>query len=236
MKSNSLYNSKIFKFFDYVFRIVLLNLLIIIPSFLFIAIVNYFFEDATSTWSLLALIPLILYLYPSMCACVDVYRKYEMGLTKLVFKEFFKSFKKVYVKALLETLILLVVILLFYNSISFFYRSIDEGNIYIFGLLLSIAFAVMISCVVLHLPLVMNYMEGCRIIDDIKLAAIMAFKDLGITLALIITIVAIVFIDINYDTVMIICGVSLPLYLIVKLTFKKYYIVYIRTIKKRENN
>ena len=43
MKKFNLSNSKIFKFFDYCFRLVLINLLIIIPSFLlFISFTAYF--------------------------------------------------------------------------------------------------------------------------------------------------------------------------------------------------
>ena len=44
MKKFNLYNSKIFKFFDYCFRLVLINLLILIPSFLlfYISFIFYF--------------------------------------------------------------------------------------------------------------------------------------------------------------------------------------------------
>lgn len=233
MKSFSLYNSKIFKFFDYIFRIVLINLLIFVPSFLLFYLMTICFKSVMDTpWGLLTLIPTVLYIYPAICAGVDLVRKYELKLCNTIFKEFFKSLKKVYIKALIETIGLIVIFLLFYNSISFFYLNLEKGIIYIVGLLLSAAFLIMLLVVIIHLPLVMNYMRGCRVIDDVKLASMMAFKDLAISIALVITIIFIAGISIFNDTVAIICGFSLPIVLLVKLTFKKYYIVYIRTHKE----
>ena len=235
MKSFNLYKSKIYKFFDYVFRLVLINLLILVPSFLIIYLMSLFFKEQIYTiWGLIALIPALLYLYPAVCAGVDLIRKYEMKECNTVFKEFFKSFKKVYLKALLETLLLILVGLLFGNSIVFFYVNISKGVVYGFGLVLALAFTIMLLTIIVHLPLVMNYMAGCRIIDDIKLASMMAFQDLAITIGIVIVTIAMVSLSMVNITIAVICGFSLPLYLLVKLTFKKYYIVYIRTHKNKE--
>lgn len=235
MKKFNLYNSKIFRFFDYVFRLVLINLFILLPSFLLFYIMTIFFNDLINTvWGLLTLIPAVLYMYPAICAGVDLIRKYELKETNGVFKEFFKSLKRVYLKAFLETLIILVFVVLFYFSISYFVRHYEDGIINVIGLYLSIAFAIMLLVIIVHLPLVMNYMEGCLIFDDIKLAGMMAFQDLLITIGLVLFIIGDVAIMMVTPTVAVICGFSLPLYLLVKLTFKKYYIVYIRTHKNKE--
>ncbi len=232
MKSFNLYNSKIFKIFDYLCRVVLINLLLCIPSFLLLYFMDLCFKNTQfALKSIVLLIPTIFYLYPAICASVDLFRKYELKITNSVFKEFFKSLKKFYVKALIETIILVIALLLFTNSISFFYNNIENGVIYLVSFILAVAFTIMFLAIVIHLPLVMSYMEGCRVIDDIKLAGMMAFKDLGITIALIITTIAIIVLAVNYNTIAIICGFSLPIVLIVKLTFKKYYIVYVRTHK-----
>lgn len=235
MKKFNLYNSKIFRFFDYVFRLVLINLFILLPSFLLFYIMTIFFNDLINTvWGLLTLIPAVLYMYPAICAGVDLIRKYELKETNGVFKEFFKSLKRVYLKAFLETLIILVFVVLFYFSISYFVRHYEDGIINVIGLYLSIAFAIMLLVIIVHLPLVMNYMEGCLIFDDIKLAGMMAFQDLLITIGLVLFIIGDVAIMMVTPTVAVICGFSLPMYLLVKLTFKKYYIVYIRTHKNKE--
>ena len=237
MKLGNFYNSKFFKIFDYCLRLVLINLLVIIPSFLYLALITKIFPNSTTGyWSYLTLIPIVLYTYPSICAAVDLIVKYELKLTNGVFKEFFKSFKKVIVKGLLEAIILSILVILFLNSFVFFYSSISKGIIYLIGFALSIAFSVFLLCIIIHLPLVMAYFPKCRIIDDIKLAGMMAFKDLAISIALVIVCGFIVFIGLNFDIFIIFCGASLPLYLIVKLTYKKYFIVYYRTIKDLERN
>lgn len=233
MKS-SIYNSKIFKIFDYVARLVLLNLLILIPSFLIVVFFNFIFKDPTSILSLLVVIPLLMYFYPACCAAVNVIRRYELNFTKLVFKEFFKSFHRIYKKAFLETILITILFLLFYNSITYFSLHIKEGILYQASFVLSIGFASVAVAIVIHMMLVMNYMQGFSIIQDFQLALMMAFKDLTITIALIITFIFVAYLDIYYDTFLIIIGVSGPLYLLVKLTLKKYYIVYTKTKNKRE--
>ena len=91
MKKFNLYNSKIFRFFDYVFRLVLINLFILLPSFLLFYIMTIFFNDLINTvWGLLTLVPAVLYMFPAICAGVDLIRKYELKETNGVFKEFFK--------------------------------------------------------------------------------------------------------------------------------------------------
>ena len=235
MKKFNLYNSKIFKFFDYCFRLVLINLLILVPSFLLFYIVMIFFKDSVKgILEYLTLLPTLLYMYPAICAGVDLIKKFELKECNTVFKEFFKSLKRVYLKALIETIFILIFVILFFFSIRHFYLHLGDGIINSFGLFLAIAFAIMLLVIIVHLPLVMNYMEGCMVIDDIKLAGMMAFQDLMITLAIVIFIIAdVAFMFVN-PTIMVICGFSLPLYLLVKLTFKKYYIVYIRTHKDKE--
>ena len=194
----------------------------------------FFKEQIYTIWGLIALIPALLYLYPAVCAGVDLIRKYEMKECNTVFKEFFKSLKRIFFKALIEIIIILIFVVLFYFSISYFYLHLSDGIINGFGFVLSIAFAIMLLVIIVHLPLVMNYMEGCMIIDDIKLASMMAFQDLVITLGIVIFIIGDVALMIYTPTLAVICGFSLPMYLLIKLTFKKYYIVYIRTHKDKE--
>ena len=226
MKKFNLYNSKIFKLFDYCFRLVLINLLILIPSFLLFYIMMLFFKDSIEgIYELLTLIPAVLYMYPAICAGVDLVKKYELKQCNTVFKEFFKSLKRIYLKALIETVFILIIGVLFFFSIRYFYLHLGDGIINSFGLVLSLAFSIMLLVIIIHLPLVMNYMEGCFVIDDIKLACMMAFQDLAITLALVIFIVGFSIVMFLSPTILVICGFGLPIYLIIKLTFKKYYIV-----------
>lgn len=235
MKRFNLYNSRIFKFFDYCFRLVLINLLILLPSFLLFYLFSLLFKNNMDTiLGLIPLIPAMLYMYPAICAGVDLIRKYELKQCNTVFKEFFKSLKRIFIKALIEIIIILIFFVLFYFSIRYFYLHLSDGIINGFGFVLAIAFAIMLLVIIVHLPLVMNYMEGCMIIDDIKLASMMAFQDLVITLGIVIFIIGDVALMFYTPTLAVICGFSLPMYLLIKLTFKKYYIVYIRTHKDKE--
>lgn len=235
MKRFNLYNSKIFKFFDYCFRLVLINLLILLPSFLLFYLFSLLFKNNMDTiLGLIPLIPAMLYMYPAICAGVDLIRKYELKQCNTVFKEFFKSLKRIFIKALIEIIIILIFFVLFYFSIRYFYLHLSDGIINGFGFVLAIAFAIMLLVIIVHLPLVMNYMEGCMVIDDIKLASMMAFQDLVITLGIVIFIIGDVALMFYTPTLAVICGFSLPMYLLIKLTFKKYYIVYIRTHKDKE--
>ena len=138
---------------------------------------------------------------------------------------------------MIEAVFLAVLVFLFMNSFSYFYKHIPDGIVYLLGFSLTIAFCAFLLCIIIHLPLVMAYYPKCRIIDDIRLVGMMAFKDLAITLCLVIVCGFILFIGLNFDIFIIFCGASLPLYLIVKLTYKKYFIVYYRTQKdlEREN-
>ena len=103
MKRFNLYNSKIFKFFDYCFRLVLINLLILLPSFLLFYLFSLFFKNNMETiLGLIPLIPAMLYMYPAICAGVDLIRKYELKQCNTVFKEFFKSLKRIFLKALIK--------------------------------------------------------------------------------------------------------------------------------------
>lgn len=234
MKSN-FSNSKIFRFFDYVFRLVLINLLIVVPSFSLLYIFSLVLKDNDNViLNYLPLVPIILYFYPAVCAGINTIRLYELKVTDSLFKDFFKSFGKLYLKALIETIIIGVFVVLMYNSITFFYLNINESIINNIGFVMSIGFSVMMIAVIIHLPLIMGYCEGLNVFQDIKLAFLMAFKDLIISLVLAVIIAVWLYLLIVFDQSMIfliIGGVSFPLYLIVKLTYKKYYIVYIRTLK-----
>lgn len=236
MKSNNWYNNKIFRFFDYIFRLVLINLMVIIPSFLALYLVSLLLKgEQNNIVAFLPLIPVVLYFFPAYSAGINTVRMYEMKMTNTLFKDFFKNFIKTYLKALIESIMITIIVFLFYNSIMFFYNNINQGLINIIGLSLSISFGIIILMIIIHLPLVSSYMEDLNVFQDIKLAVLMAFKDLLISLGIAIFIGLWIGFLIMYDAThlfLIIGGVSLPIYLSVKLTYKKYAIVYVRTHKE----
>ena len=226
MKSDRIMRSKIYRFLDYVLRLIILNALIIIPSFSFFIIFATLNENNDDPFIYLTLIPLLLWFFPSIVACTEVIRQYETNDTNTIFKDFFKSLKRHYVKTLLLSILITIIIIIFYNSLNFFITYMSQGFIYILGLLFSIPFMVAFFMIVIHMILVMAYFKKLLIKEIIKLACIMAFKDVLNSILMVIIIVVFLSLDVALYFVMAIVGISLPIYLIVKLSYKKYIKIY----------
>ena len=93
MKSKIL-NSKAYQVFDYICRLVILNLLLVIVSFsIFLLIINIF-PNLKNGYQILCLIPTALNFLPSVVAVAEVIKGYEIEKNTGIFKEFFSSFKK----------------------------------------------------------------------------------------------------------------------------------------------
>lgn len=226
MKSNQIMQSKIYRFLDYVLRLILLNFLILIPSFSFLIVVSNIVKNGNNWLVYISFIPAFLWLIPSIVAAMDVIKQYETKETNTIFKDFFKSIKKYYWKSLLLTGSIILFFLIFGNSIRFFYSQVLEGFLYIFGLILSCSFAIVLAMTIIHIALVMVYFDHLRIIEIVKLAFIMAFKDVVGSLLSIAMIILMAGLDMTVYIVMFIGGFSIPIYLVIKLTFKKYIKIY----------
>ena len=68
MKSNRIMQSKIYRFLDYVFRLIVLNALVMIPSFSFFIIYANLNKSSDGPLIYLTLIPLVLLFFPSVVA------------------------------------------------------------------------------------------------------------------------------------------------------------------------
>lgn len=226
MSTNNFVKSKLYRFLDYVLRLVLLNFLVVIPSFSILMIYSLFSKDTESIWFYLTLLPLLLWLFPSVVATADVIRQYEDNQTNTIFKDFFKSLKKHYLKSFIVGIIIFLLIFMLYNSFTYFSTNQNKDIVYLIGLLLTISFIVTLALVVVHIPLVFIYFSGMSFFEYIQLALIMAFKGIGTTILIVIAVLIVLFISFMYYIVMIVCGISIAIYLIVKLSFKQYIKIY----------
>lgn len=233
MSTNRFAKGKLYRFLDYVLRLVLLNFLMIIPSFSFLIIYSLFSNDTTSIWFYLTLIPLVIWLFPSIVATTDVIRQYEDDLTNTIFKDFFKSLKKHYFKSFVIGIVVIVFMFLLLNSFIYFNNNHSRDIVHLIALFVTISFIFMAVFVIIHLPLVMAYFSEMSIFEYIKLALIMSFKDFGITFILTIIIVILLVVSLLYYYVMFIAGISIMIYFIVKLTFKQYIKIY-RKVEKND--
>ena len=100
MKSK-IFNSKAYQVFDYICRLIILNILLIGCSFSIFLIVTSIFKDLKEIYQLLLFIPSALTLFPSIMSVFGVIKGYELDSTTGVFKEYFRCFKKYYLKSLL---------------------------------------------------------------------------------------------------------------------------------------
>ena len=221
MKSKIL-NSKAYQVFDYICRLVILNLLLVIVSFsIFLLIINIF-PNLKNGYQILCLIPTALNFLPSVVAVAEVIKGYEIEKNTGIFKEFFSSFKKHFKISSILSVLLIACILLISNSISYFSQMQTEGVIYTIGFGLSLSLVLIMIIGIIHLPLVMIYFDGLNIFHYVKLSLIFAFKDLGLTLLgalfVVISIVLCYLIGIYF----VLIAFSLTIYLIIKITKNKY--------------
>ena len=233
MITDKIMQSKIYRFLDYVFRLVILNLLIVVPSFSFFIIGSFLIKDQNSSYVYLTYIPMLLWLFPSLVATFDVIKQYETNETNTIFKDFFKSFKRNYLNSILLTIIISVLVFLIYNSLSFFYIYTSRGTIYLLGLALSFSFAVALLMIIFQLPIVMAYFKGLRLIEIIKLASIMAFKDILSSVIIVILFAVMIALSVAIYIVMAIVGLSLPCYFAIKLSYQTYIKIY-RKVEKND--
>lgn len=233
MKSDKLMRSKIYRFLDYVFRLIILNALIIVPSFSFSIIASNFIE-IDNPLGYLALIPIVLWLFPSCVATGSVIRQYETKETNTIFKDFFKNLKRTYGRSLIFSFVIVGVLFLLFNSLSFFFNYLAGGILYLMGLILTISFLALFLMVVIHILLVMAYFKKMRFLEIIKLAMIMAFKDILTSVLLVIILVVMMLLSLNIQVIMLVGGFSLLLYLMIKLSFKQYIKIY-RKVEEDEN-
>ncbi len=231
MTSNRFVKGKLYRFLDYVLRLILLNFLIVVPSFLLLFIYSLFSEKTNSVWFYLTLVPVIIWLFPSIVAVTDVIRQYEDEQTNTIFKDFFKSFKKHFIKSFIVGIIMYLVIILFYNSFSFFSINQDKAIGYVIGLILTISFIIIAVFLLIHVPLVMAYFSDLTIVQYLKLSLIMAFKDFGSTILMVILALIIGVLSVLIYYVMFLGGISVVIYLLVKISFKNYIKIY-RKVEK----
>lgn len=226
MRTNRIMQSKLYRFMDYVLRLILLNALIVIPAFSFFLIYGLIDKDGNYRLVSLTLIPMLFWLFPSIVAVTSVIKQYENDETNTIFKDFFKNFGKHYGKSLLISLLLIVVIILFYNSITYFFNNAKKDTLHLLCFFLAISISFVVLLIVSHIPLVMAYFKKLRIKEIIKISCLMAFRNVFVNILIVFVIIAFIVIDITMNYVMIIGGFSLPIYLVVKMSFKQYIKIY----------
>lgn len=199
MDSQKITNSKIYQFLDFIMRLLLLNLLTLTFSF-----------------------PLITFI-TSIVACHDVVKQYLNDGSTMVFRPFWESFKRNFNKTIILGIGMVLVAFLIANSVIFFYHNLTDGGIYIFGFYLTLATILVLMIILVNYPLTCIYFKNLRVIDYLKLSTIFGFKDLTISLIVVIIYVVFAYLGYSFYPFFIFWGISVPVYLVVKVSRKHYY-------------
>ena len=219
---SKIFNSKAYQVFDYICRLIILNILLIGCSFSIFLIITNIFKDLNEIYQLILFIPSAFTLMPSILSVFSVIKSYEVDEATGVFKEYFRNFKKYYLKSLLLSFVLIVYIILMGNSYSYFDSMKTSGIGNLIGYLLTISFVFISILCFVHLPLTIIYFEDLKLKHYIKLSFIFAFKDLGLTIILTILVMSSIILCYYFNLYLLILAFSLTIFLIVKLTKSKY--------------
>ena len=213
MRKGSFMKSGLYRIMDYIARLMILNVLVLVISFSLFLI----FKD--QYW------PLIitgLTFIPSLVALFSVMKNYEDGNDPSVFKPFFKSFIKYYVKSIIFTIIIGIVAILLINSLTVFAKNYNQSVANIIGYYLTISIIFIFILMIVHIPLVIVNFDDLTIIQYLKLSIILSFKDILLSFLMVVIIGVIVITSLVFPVVAGIGGISLPVYLITKLTYRRY--------------
>ena len=150
MNSTKFMNSKIYRIFDYIFRLVLLNFLIFITALSF----YLFLPEKTPNWlkDTLSFGQMGLLFFPSLVAVFDVIKQYEENKSTSILRPFFQSLKKHYKSSLLMGIGMLIIAILLSNSINVFLQQFHNGLINVIGFFLTVS-VILVLFFPVHLPL-----------------------------------------------------------------------------------
>ena len=83
------FSSKVYKVFDYIMRLILLNVAIFIVSLLLPLLLSNLVKNENLSWLItIAYIPTFFTFLPAIIACLDVIKSYELDHENGVFKSF----------------------------------------------------------------------------------------------------------------------------------------------------
>jgi len=219
---NKILNSKAYQIFDFVVRLLILNVLIILISFSLLIILTTIFDDLPKYVELLLLIPTAFTILPSIVASTAVIKSYVVDKNNGLFKDFFIAFKKYYFKSLLLSILVVVAYVLLQNSYFYFNNLKLSAPIYMIGYILTISFSLIALFAFIQIPLVFVYFDGLKIIHYVKLAFILSFKNLGTSIILLIISVASIIASYFVQIYLLLFSFTIVIYFCVLLTKKNY--------------
>lgn len=194
------YNSKVYRFFDFLYKLLIINLFTIFLSILII---------------------------PAFPAIVAMFATIRDDLDETnPLKAYFRNFKKYFKKSFITGIILIIAIAIVAFAFYFYAFAIPQDTfneiIFQMGIIVMILLMLVMLMSVVHLPLLVIIFKSLTIIETFKTAFYISFRYILTTLVLlgmfVLKIVGVVLFPI-----WIIFGLTLPTFLGVKITKPIYY-------------
>ena len=162
---SKIFNSKAYQVFDYICRLIILNILLIVISFSIFIIFSNIFSDMKDIYKTLLLIPTALTFFPALVSVFSVIKDYETIKSSGIIKEFFGAFKKYYFKTLIFSILIIVVFILVSNSLSFFNSLKETELVYMLGYIITLSLIMVLIIMLVHLPLVIIYFDDLKMLQ-----------------------------------------------------------------------
>lgn len=211
MKFDKFVGSKIYGIMDWILRLLILNVLMIVLSLL-----------------VLPMVPA----YVAGYATIKHFKNNKSGNTFLIF---FNNFKEYFIKSFFCGLIILVIGAIFGFAIFHYFLAFSEGSnfLFVFGFYFILFCSLILLIILFHLPMVITYFNF-RIFDNLRFAFYMSLRFLILTFILILcwSLSALTLFYLLPLWSMI--GLSGPLYIIEKFS-KPYYVQIASNPNKEED-
>ncbi|QVK18517.1 YesL family protein [Mycoplasmatota bacterium] len=193
-----LVNSSIFKYADLLYKIIFVNIMVVLLS-----------------------LPIITFV-PALIAGFSVVKFYIEDNEAPLFKSFINEFKKNFFRNFKVGIILIVIAFLLLNNINFFYKNIELGLFYTAGLYLSLILLFFLILTGIHIPLTSMYFDKLDTMKIIKLSLYIGIKYIFKTLLMVLPLISTVLLMMYMFPVFTFLGFGIPIYANLKISNQLY--------------
>ena len=201
MNIEKIVNSRIYRFFDWVWRIAILNILTLLTSLGIVSILS------------------------SLTACYKTIYNYYEGSSENVFKAYFTNFKHHFFEPLKGNILVISAAIVFSVAIIYYSSNLNGENVLatisVIGFYFVIFLIIISLLIIIQLPMIYSNFYF-RYFDYFRFAIILSFKNILLSVIYLVTFVLCNLLFWYLLPVWFICGLSLPL-LLGHILFKKIY-------------
>lgn len=196
---DAMINSRIFQVGEFLFKLLAINLLILVTSLPFVT------------------------LYVALVAGYKQILFYQEKREASIIKTYFTFFKEDFLKNMMYGIAFSVLLVVLIFNIRFYYLSLANHPLYAVGLYLSVILLVVYLIFLIHMPLIQVYTTVRPLKQRVKLALFMSIRNLFLSLLLLFFIGLSILIFRYIPPLFILYGVSVPIYFTIKLSKQAYH-------------